>query len=99
MAGKALANPVPQQDPALNQGDNATWNADWPGVYGRTYFSMGSINLESWEYLPVIEFSDGQKGVGIDVEGTTEFFSAYTTPTSLPPIRNSRTLRTMESGA
>jgi hypothetical protein len=91
MAGGVYADPVPQPDVLFTQGSGATWNADWMGIYGRTYFSLGSTDLESWEYLPIIEFSDGDKGVGGEVNGTPKYFFRlhYTdAPTTNPELED-----------
>jgi hypothetical protein len=91
MAGGVYADPVPQPDVLFTQGSGDTWNADWMGNYGRTYFSLGSTDLESWEYLPIIEFSDGGKGVGGEVNGTPKYFFRlhYTdAPTTNPELED-----------
>jgi hypothetical protein len=74
MVGSVQADPIPQPEVLFSKGFGNTWHADWPGIYGRTYFSQGGTNLETWQYLPLIEFSDGDKSIGGDVEGTPKYF-------------------------
>jgi hypothetical protein len=91
IVGVVHADPVPQPNITFTQGSGGTWNADWMGIYGRTYFSQGGTDLVGWEYLPIIEFSDGEKGVGGEVDGTSKFFFRlhYTdTPTTNPELED-----------
>lgn len=74
IAGSVRADPIPQPDVLFSKGFGNTWKADWPGIYGRTYFSQSTTNLEGWQYLPLIEFSDGDRSIGGDVQGTPKFF-------------------------
>ncbi len=72
--GAVHADPAPQPQVSFTQGSGTTWNADWSGVTGRTYFAQGSVDLVDWEILPVLEFGTGPKGAGIDTEGTPKYF-------------------------
>jgi len=72
--GTVYADPALQPPISFTQGTGTTWNADWAGIAKRTYFAQGSIDLISWEILPVLEFGAGLKGAGIDTEGTEKYF-------------------------
>lgn len=50
----------PQPTPALTPGTSNTWNLDWDGISGRTYFIQHSDNLIDWQYFPIIESGAGQ---------------------------------------
>ncbi len=41
-------------------GTSNTWNLDWDGINGRTYFLQHSDNLIEWQYFPLIESGAGQ---------------------------------------
>lgn len=74
VTGSLYADPVPQPQVSFTQGSGSTWNADWTGIAGRTYFAQGSIDLVNWEFLPVLEFGTGLKGAGISTTGATKYF-------------------------
>lgn len=91
LTGTLHADPVLQSQVEFTAGGEGNWNADFIGVYGRSYFSLGSIDLVNWEYLPVIEFSDGARGVGVDVDGAPRYFFRlrYTdAPTTDPELED-----------
>lgn len=46
---------TPQPQPELTPGTNNTWNLDWEGISGRTYFLQHSEDLVGWQYFPLIE--------------------------------------------
>jgi len=46
---------TPQPQAGLTPGTNNTWNLDWEGIAGRTYFLQHSEDLVSWQYFPLIE--------------------------------------------
>ncbi len=72
--GTVHADPATQPQVSFTKGSGTTWNADWSGVTGRTYFAQGSVDLVNWEILPVLEFGTGLKGAGVDTEGTPKYF-------------------------
>ncbi len=74
LTGSLSADPAPQPQVSFTAGSGTTWNADWAGVAGRTYFAQGSVDLVNWEYLPVVEFGTGMKGAGIDTTGAPKYF-------------------------
>jgi YD repeat-containing protein len=74
IAGAAYADPAPQPQVSFTQGSGTTWNADWTGVTGRTYFAQGSVDLVNWVILPMLEFGTGLKGAGIDTDGADKYF-------------------------
>jgi hypothetical protein len=51
---------VGQPQPVLTQGTSNTWNLDWDGIAGRSYFIQHSDDLINWQYFPVIESGIGQ---------------------------------------
>jgi len=51
---------TPQPAPVLTPGTSNTWNLDWDGITGRTYFLQHSDNLIEWQYFPLIESGAGQ---------------------------------------
>jgi hypothetical protein len=57
LAGMASATfaQTPQPQAVLTQGTNDTWNLDWEGISGRTYFLQHSEDLVAWQYFPLIE--------------------------------------------
>lgn len=69
------ANDPPQQPHvAFTEGSGGTWNADWEGVDNRTYFTQRSLDLVNWQFLPVLEYGAGLKGVGFSNEGASKYF-------------------------
>lgn len=72
--GSLYADPVPQSQVSFTAGSGSTWNLDWIGVPGRTYFAQESVDLVNWEYLPVLEFGTGMKGAGIKNTGAPKYF-------------------------
>ena len=87
------ATPEPQPQMSFTEGGSGTWNADWQGVAGRTYFLQWSLNLEQWHYGPLVEFGTGVKSFGIDTQGEEKFFVRLVfindeTVTSLQEARN-----------
>jgi hypothetical protein len=59
----ALALPclaqLPQPQPTFTAGTSNTWNLDWEGLNGRTYFLQHSDDLVKWQYFPTIEIGYG----------------------------------------
>lgn len=57
LAGMASAifAQAPQPQAVLTPGTTNTWNLDWEGIAGRTYFLQHSEDLVSWQYFPLIE--------------------------------------------
>jgi len=68
------ADPLPQTQVSLTQGSSNTWNADWVGVTGRTYFVQVSTDLVSWSFAPSVDFGSGLKSLGVDSGGVPKFF-------------------------
>ncbi len=52
---QAASDPLPQQF-LITKGLEGTFNADWPGSEGRTYFMQFSFDLQTWVYAPFIDF-------------------------------------------
>jgi hypothetical protein len=51
-----VAQPAPELVPAPQN----TWDLEWEGVVGRTYFIQCSPDLENWFFMPYIESGSGQ---------------------------------------
>ncbi len=74
-AGGLRADTNPPFNVSLTQGSGGTWNVDWLGTFpNRTFFAQKSVDLVNWEFLPVLEFGTGLKGIGIDNGGVPRFF-------------------------
>lgn len=58
-------DPTPQPQMSFTPGLQGTFNADWEGVAGRTYFTQFSMDLETWHYAPFIDFGDGEHNRGM----------------------------------
>lgn len=43
----------------LSKGGQSTWNLDWQGVAGHTYFTQWSENLVDWKFFPTVLSGDG----------------------------------------
>jgi hypothetical protein len=69
----AKAQSAPQAQVTLSRGSSGTWNLDWMGVAGRTYFIQYSLDLVSWHYLPVMEYGEGLKSMGMNVTSPKYF--------------------------
>lgn len=54
MASSIFAQ-TPQPQAVLTPGTSNTWNLDWEGIAGRTYFLQHSEDLVAWQYFPLIE--------------------------------------------
>jgi Bacterial TSP3 repeat len=74
LSGIIVADPLPQPQVSFKAGSASSWNADWSGVAGRTYFAQGSSNLTQWQFLPVIKYGSGLKAAGIGTSGATKYF-------------------------
>lgn len=72
--GAATADPLPQPQVSFTKGSASTWNADFAGVAQRTYFVQWSLDLLSWNYAPVVEFSSGSKSYGLDTQNAPRIF-------------------------
>lgn len=68
------ADPEPQPQISFTEGSGGTWNTDWSGVALRTYFIEWSLDLEHWQYAPLVDFGTGLKSFGIDTQGEEKFF-------------------------
>ena len=43
----------------FTKGTGSTWDADWDGVSGRTYFLQYSLDLVNWSHAPTMRFGTG----------------------------------------
>ena len=72
--GTLSGDPVPQQQMSFTAGAADTWNADWLGESGRTYFFEWSQNLTQWNYAPFVDFGSGVKSFGVATQNAPTFF-------------------------
>jgi hypothetical protein len=70
-------DPSPQPQMRFTQGLQGTFNADWEGVAGRTYFTQFSMNLIDWHYAPFIDFGDGEHKRGIESDADKFFLRLH----------------------
>jgi hypothetical protein len=70
---KGGGDPAPQSQVDFKRGAQGTFNADWDGVAGRTYFTEFSLDLINWHYAPFIDFGEGGQHRGIE-SNTDKFF-------------------------
>ena len=84
-ATTAGGDPAPQPQMRFTQGLQGTFNADWEGVAGRTYFMQFSMDFVTWHYAPFIDFGDGEHSRGLESDSDRFFlrlrhgdFAAYT---------------------
>jgi hypothetical protein len=70
---KSSGDPVPQPQTHISNVVNGSFNVDWEGVAGRTYFMQFSLNLMDWHYAPFIHFGDGPHVRGVHSD-TDKFF-------------------------
>lgn len=73
LATTAGGDPAPQPQMQFTQGLQGTFNADWEGVAGRTYFTQFSMNLVDWHFAPFIDFGDGGHHRGIESDADKLF--------------------------
>lgn len=73
LGGIAVAS-EPQPQIVFTPGTGATWNADWDGVAGRTYFLQCSLDLVTWMYAPIVDFGTNPDSYGVDTDGETKVF-------------------------
>lgn len=71
--GIATSDPLGQQL-TFTPGAGTTWDIDWTGVSGRTYFIEWSLDLESWSYAPVVEFETPATPFGTNAQGVDKYF-------------------------
>ena len=74
VTGAVYADSESQSEVCLTEGSNGTWNADWTGVAGRTYFAQCSPDLATWNFMPVVGFGAGPQGFSFALEGSSKFF-------------------------
>jgi hypothetical protein len=64
LTAKSVGDPLPQQL-FISKGAQQTFNLDWEGAVGRTYFMQLSLDLVNWHYAPFMHFGEGAHGRGI----------------------------------
>ena len=78
LCGALGADPTPQPQVSFTQGTSGTWNAEWAGVDGRTYFCQWSLDLATWQYAPFMEFGEGVKSRGLASDSQKFFIRLFT---------------------
>jgi hypothetical protein len=73
-SGGALATESAQPQVSFTPGSSDTWNMDWNGIAGRTYFIQWSMDLIDWNYVPTMEFGEDPEPYGFQTEGASKFF-------------------------
>lgn len=89
--GLLHADPIAESPIIFTKGVGDTWAADWQGFSGRSYFPQGSLDLVTMDYLPVIEFSDGPRSIGGEVQGSNKYFVRFVytdDPTTEPALED-----------
>jgi YD repeat-containing protein len=86
------ADPEPQPQISFTEGAGGTWNTDWSGVALRTYFIEWSLDLENWQYAPLVDFGTGLKSFGINTQGEEKFFVRlrYVDDTTVTTLQEAR---------
>jgi hypothetical protein len=74
LASGAHASGPEQPQVSFTPGASNTWNMDWNGIAGRTYFIQWSLDLINWNYAPTMDFGDEPEPYGIETEGSSKFF-------------------------
>ncbi len=69
-----MANPPFQQQVSFTAGASGTWNVDWAGDSGRTYFIKWSLDLVTWHYAPFVKYGQGVQTAGIQTVGAQKLF-------------------------
>lgn len=67
-----MADMAPQPQASFTPGELSTWNLDWSGIAGRSYFIQYSEDLVNWLYFPVIE--SGETPLSYGFESSAEKF-------------------------
>jgi hypothetical protein len=77
LASQGNSDPAPQPEMEFTQGAQNTFNADWEGVSGRTYFLQLSLDLEMWHYAPFMHFGEGDHQRGIESDSDKFFLRLF----------------------
>jgi hypothetical protein len=69
----------PETQPQIDfkPGLQGTFNADWQGLAGHTYFLRFSTDLVTWHYAPFIDFGDGQHRRGLAADAPKLFIRLH----------------------
>ena len=76
-AGSLAADPVVQPQMSLSEGASDSWNLDWQGISGRTYFLQHSIDMINWEYAPMIFYGEDIHSFGSRYTDSKKFFRLH----------------------
>lgn len=73
LTGTGSSDPAPQNQLEFKQGGQGTFNADWQGVTGRTYFMQFSLDLVNWHFAPFMNFGEDEHHRGIESDAEKFF--------------------------
>jgi len=82
-----FADPGLEPAPKITEITSTSFNIDWDGTLGNTYFIQYSADLISWDYMPMIKSgTGGPLGYGFDAAGGKLFLRLHytATPTNSP---------------
>ena len=87
VAGSLTAEPEAQPQMSITEGASNSWNFDWEGIAGRTYFFQYSLDLINWENAPFIDYGEGIHSYGMSCSTDKMFFRLlYIDPETDDPI-------------
>jgi hypothetical protein len=73
LAPRAVAQ-IHQPQVSLTATGAGTWQAAWDGVTQRTYFMQWSLDLMSWNFVPIVEYGTGAKVSGMAAQNAPKYF-------------------------
>ncbi|MCB1132288.1 MAG: hypothetical protein KDN05_14250, partial [Verrucomicrobiae bacterium] len=85
LIGSAKSETAAQPQVDFTQGSQGTFNAEWEGVFGRTYLMQWSSDLTNWSYFPFTEEGEGLKSYGFD-SSTDKLFLRLSTQDENPTL-------------
>ncbi len=74
LACVGVAAAVDQPQVSFTSGAPGSWNADWNGVTGRTYFLQWSLDMTTWHYAPLVDFGADPEPYAVASQGASKFF-------------------------
>ena len=75
--GTLAATPTPQPQMSFTRGASNTWNSDWQGIAGRSYFYQHSSDMVHWDYAPFIGYDAGIHSYGAHSSTAKGFFRLF----------------------
>ena len=77
LACPATAEQEAQPQMSITEGASNSWNFDWEGITGRTYFFQSSLDLVHWRYEPFIDYGEGIHSYGATPPDPARFFRLH----------------------